>query len=198
MKINSLRSFIQILKRELKENKKLPYFLGFINTQGIIISFLPFVMLYAKQHLNAQSSDTGTFLLFKVIGIVIISLLVFFFSKKTRYNKILYFNVALSALLIVLTFFIHNQRSLILVFVMGGMAFSLFTITMNGLLLEVSTNENRAIYTGFAGAGNILPALVPIAGGGIISLFGFTSFFVMYLVLILSSLFFIYKIDCKK
>lgn len=81
---------------------------------------------------------------------------------------------------------------------MGGMAFSLFTITMNGLLLEVSTNENRALYTGFAGAGNILPALVPIAGGGIISLFGFSAFFVMYLVLILSSLFFIYKIDCKK
>jgi MFS family permease len=198
MRIKSLSDFIQILKRELKENKKLPYFLGFINTQGIIISFLPFVMLYAKQYLNAQSSDTGTFLLFKVIGIVLISLLVFFFSKKIRYNKILYFNVALSALLILLSFFIKNQQSLILVFVMGGMAFSLFTITMNGLLLEVSTNENRAIYTGFAGAGNILPALVPIAGGGIISLFGFTAFFVMYLVLILSSLFFIYKIDCKK
>lgn len=198
LKINGFRHFISHLRTELRENPKLPFFLGFINTQGIVISFLPFVMLYAKQILNTQSNDTGSFLLFKVSGIVLVSFFVLLLSRKIKYKLLLYFNVILSAILIISTMLLHDELVLRLVFIMGGITFSLYTITMNGLLLEVSGNENRAIYTGFAGAGNILPALVPIAGGGIISLFGFTSFFVMYLVLILSALFFIYKIDCKK
>lgn len=198
MKISGFGNFIDILKKELKENKKLAYFLGFINTQGIIISFLPFVMLYAKQTLNTESSDTGSFLLFKVIGIVLISVLVFFISRKIRYNKLLYFNVFLSLVLITIMMFINDLHLLRYVFIMGGIIFSLYTITMNGLLLEVSTTENRAIYTGFAGAGNVLPALLPIAGGAIISFFGFNAFFIMYILVVLSSVFFIYKIDCKK
>ncbi|MBN2262068.1 MAG: MFS transporter [Prolixibacteraceae bacterium] len=198
LKINGFKAFIRILSKELTINKKLTYFLGFINTQGIIISFLPFVMLYAKQTLHTQSSDTGSFLLFKVIGIVIISLLVFFISNKIRYNKLLYFNVFLSTVLIIATFLVNDQYLLRYIFVLGGITFSLYTITMNGLLLEVSTTENRAIYTGFAGAGNIFPALLPIIGGGIISVFGFNAFFILYLIIVFSSIFFIYKIDCKK
>jgi MFS family permease len=198
MEINGFKGFMQLLKSELSENKKLAYFLGFINTQGIIISFLPFVMFYAKETLNTQSADTGNFLLFKVIGVVSVSLLVFFIAKKIKYNSLLYFNVGLSLVLILTTLFISDEHSLRYLFVMGGVVFALYSITMNGLLLEVSGKENRAIYTGFAGAGNILPALFPLAGGWIIGQWGFTVFFIMFLLIVLSSVFFIRKIDCKK
>jgi MFS family permease len=69
---------------------------------------------------------------------------------------------------------------------------------MNGVLLEVSGQENRAIYAGFAGAGNILPALFPILGGVVIEYLGFSAFFGLYAMIVLSALFFIYKIDCRK
>jgi MFS family permease len=69
---------------------------------------------------------------------------------------------------------------------------------MNGLLLEVSGRENRALYTGFAGAGNILPAIFPLTGGLIINWFGFRPFFMMFMLIILLSVYFIRKIDCKK
>jgi MFS family permease len=63
---------------------------------------------------------------------------------------------------------------------------------------EVSGNENRALYTGFAGAGNILPAIFPLAGGAIVSRFGYQAFFILFLLIIAMAGFFIYKINCKK
>jgi MFS family permease len=69
---------------------------------------------------------------------------------------------------------------------------------MNGVLLEISANENRTLYTGIAGAGNILPALFPLIGGWIIKFYSFLPFFILFSLVILSSLFFIYKINCSK
>jgi len=198
MKISGVKNFIQVMKQELKSNKKLLYFLGFINTQGIAISFLPFVILYAKETFNTQSSDTGNFLLFKVIGIVFVSLLVLLGAKKLKYNILLYSNVALTLLLGGLAWGISGIDGLKYIFVAGGVVYSLYTMTMNGLLLEISGNENRALYTGFAGAGNILPALFPLLGGTLIQFFGFKAFFVLFMVIIASAAIFIFKIDCKK
>jgi MFS family permease len=198
MKISGVKNFIHVMKQELKSNKKLLYFLGFINTQGIAISFLPFVILYAKETFNTQSSDTGNFLLFKVIGIVFVSLLVLLGAKKLKYNILLYSNVALTLLLGGLAWGISGIDGLKYIFVAGGVVYSLYTMTMNGLLLEISGNENRALYTGFAGAGNILPALFPLLGGTLIQLFGFKAFFALFMVIIASAAIFIFKIDCKK
>jgi len=198
LKIKGFREFIKTLRSELTQNNKLVYFLGFINTQGIMLSFLPFVMLYAKETLNTQSNATGNFLLFKIIGVVTVSMLVFFVAKRIKYNPLLYLNVILSVTIIITTLFIHDEHTLKYIFILGGVIYSLYSITMNGLLLEVSGNENRALYTGFAGAGNILPALFPLAGGWIIDYWGFTVFFILFLLIVSSSVFFIRKIDCKK
>ncbi|SHF01230.1 hypothetical protein SAMN05444274_103245 [Mariniphaga anaerophila] len=198
LKISGMKSFFGILKHELKSNKKLAYFLGFINTQGIAISFLPFVVLYAKEIFQTQSSDTGNFLLFKVIGIVVVSTLVLLGAKKLKYNLLLYGNVVLSVLLGAMALGITDVDKLKYIFVVGGIVYSLYTMSMNGLLLEISGTGNRALYTGFAGAGNILPAVFPLLGGTLIQLFGFHAFFVLFMVVIALAAFFIFKIDCKR
>ncbi|SHJ72508.1 hypothetical protein SAMN05444280_12756 [Tangfeifania diversioriginum] len=198
LKISSLKGFLKVLKKEIRENRQLIWFLGFINTQGIAVSFLPFVVLYAKEIFAAKSTDTGTFLLFKVIGIVFISALVLMGAKKLKYNLLLYSNVGLSLILGMMPLFITDISWLKYIFVMGGLVYALYTMTMNGLLLEISGNENRALYTGFAGAGNILPALFPLVAGTIIELLGFQAFFVLFMIIISLAAFFIFKIDCKR
>ncbi len=198
LKISGFREFFSVLKSELIHNKQLPYFLGFVNTQGIAISFLPFVILYAKEMFSTTSRDTGSFLLFKVMGVVLVSFLVFLAAKKIKYKWLLYSNVILSLLIAVIVLNIGNAATLKYLFILGGIIYSLYSITMNGLLLEVSGAQNRALYTGFAGAGNILPTLFPLAGGLIISYFGFQAFFGLFMIIVSFSFFFIYKIDCKK
>jgi len=198
LKINGFKKFIQILKSELKTNPKLVYFLGFINTQGVVVSFLPFLMLYAKEVFQTQSNDTAMFLVFKVVGIVLVSFLIFLSANKTKYKWLLYGNVFLSLTMVIGTILINDAIQIKYIFILGGIVYSIFSITMNGVLLEVSGKENRAIYTGFVGAGNIIPAIFPLMAGYLIRVFGFQNFFLLYIVIIFFSVFFIYKLNCKK
>lgn len=75
---------------------------------------------------------------------------------------------------------------------------SIHTISMNGVLLEISGNQNRPLYSGIAGAGNIIPALFPMLGGWLIETSGFLPFFALYILILLAAFFFIHKIDCLR
>ena len=198
LKIKGLKTFYNILKTELVHNRKLAYFLGFINTQGIAASFLPFVILYAKKIFHSSSNDTGMFLLFKVLGVVLVGFIVLMVAKRIKYKWLLYGNVLLSLFMAIIVLNINSVNALKYLFVLGGIIYSLYTITMNGLLLEVSGNQNRALYAGFAGAGNILPAVFPITAGWLINTFGFKVFFLLFMIIVSSAVYFIYKVDCKK
>lgn len=197
-RIAGIRHFVQVMKQELKANPRLKYFLGFINTQGIAIGFLPFVILYAKEVYATESSDTGFFLISKVLGSVAVSMLVFAFRKRVRYRYLLYSNVFLALIMPLLIILPGGRPSFFPVFIIGGVVYAMYSIAMNGVLLEVSGNDNRALYAGFAGAGNIIPALFPIVGGWLISQFGFTVFFGLFMVIVLLSLFFVYRLNCRK
>ncbi len=198
LKITSPKHYLQVMRGEIRSNKKIKYFLGFINTQGITVSFLPFIILYAKNVFETGSADTGKFLVFKVIGGMIISLSILLFRRVSKYRYLLYLNVFLSLSIPTILLISIDNPPFWLIFLIGGLVFAIYSITMNGVLLEISGNENRAIYTGLAGAGNILPAIFPLIGGLIIKNAGFTPFFILYMIIIASSLFFIYRLKCSK
>ena len=197
LKVKSPGHFVRLIKSELKENQQLGHFLGFINTMGISIGLLPFVILYARENFDTHSSNTASFLLFKVIGSVLMGLLLLAFARKFRYRNLLLLNVALAFVLPLFLLLASDTPPFNLVFFIGGIVFATYTISMNGVLLEVSGTANRALYTGIAGAGNILPALFPILGGWMIMQFGYPVFFILYMVTILSSLYFIIKLKCR-
>ena len=198
LQVKNPRHFFQIIKSELKKNKKLGYFLGFINTMGISTALLPFIILYAKDFIDLQSENTGNYLLFKVMGGVFTGLLLFSFSGKFKYRYLLYLNTGLAIVIPSIILLLPGIPPFYLVFFIGGIIFASYSVTMNGVLLEVSGTSNRALYTGIAGAGNILPALFPLMGGWIIQQFGFQPFFILFMVVILSSFYFIYNLKCKR
>ncbi len=138
------------------------------------------------------------FLLYKVIGSVTTGLLLFILAGRFKYGYLLYANVALAIMPPLLILFFPATPPFILIFFAGGIVFAVFSISLNGVLLEVSGTKNRALYTGIAGAGSILPAIFPLLGGWIIQHYSFQPFFILYMVIVLCSLFFIYKLNCKK
>jgi len=196
--IKSPGHFLSIIKTELIQNKRLVYFLGFINTMGVSITLLPFIMLYAKDLYHTQSQDTGLFLLFKVIGSVAIGFILFALNKKFKYRYLLYGNVFLVVSIPLFLLISSGPPPFILIFLIGGVILSTYLISMNGVLLEISETENRTLYTGIVGAGNIIPAVFPILSGWIIERSGYQLFFVLFMFIILLSLFFIYKLNCRK
>ncbi len=198
LKISGFNEFRKLLKTELIQNRQLKYFLAFINTQGIALSFLPFVILYANEMFGAKAADTGLFLLFKVFGIVTVSIMVLLGAKKIKYRFLLYGNVLLTITMVIIAILLNNSDTLKYLFLLGGIIFSLFSITKSGVLLEISRNENRTLYAGFAGAGSILPIIFPLISGALIELIGFKYFFALFMVIVFLSVFFIYKMDCDK
>ena len=198
LKIRGFSHFGKTLISELKNNKKLGWFLGFVNTMGIAVSFLPFVILYAKNTFSSESVDTGNFLLFKIIGSVSVGFLILMLSGKVKYRVLLYINTILAVVLPLSLIVFITSPPFYFIFLVGGVIYSIYSITMNGILLEISGNENRVLYTGFAGAGNILPALFPLLGAFIIDEFGFTSFFIVYMIIVSLSIVSIIKLKCKK
>ncbi len=197
-KIKGLEAFLNAVRREIQSNSKLRYYLGFVNTLGISVTIFPFLILYAKESFEVGSSEIGTFLIFKVTGVVLTGMLLFILSKKIRYRYLLYSTVLLT-LCIPLCVMAFNGLSVFFgVFILGGIVYALYKISIDGILLEVSDNQNRALYTGIAGAGNILPALFPISAGWIIKAYGFNLFFIIFMAIVTSSILFIYKIHCTK
>lgn len=196
--IKGFKDFIRLFRHELKENSRLLGFLGFINTQGVSITLLPFVVLFAKERFGTGSGDTGNFLMFKIVGSVITGLLLFLLAGKFRYRYLLSFNALLAASIPMWLLLSPTTPPFSVVFLLGGIVFALYNVSMNGVLLEVSGTSNRALYTGITGAGNILPAVFPLLAGWVVTHLGFEVFFGMYMGVVLSSLYFIRKINCVK
>ena len=198
MQVKGPNHFFQLIRKELKENNKLFYFLGFINTMGISSTLLPFMILYAKGNFDAYDINIGNLLLFKVIGGVLTGLLLFLFSQKFKYRDLLYLNTLLALSAPLLMLLMPSISTLHVVFFLGGIVFASYSITMNGVLLEVTGRTNRALYTGIAGAGNILPAIFPLLGGWIVQQFGFLPFLLLFMLVVLFSFYFIHHLHCKK
>jgi MFS family permease len=159
---------------------------------------MPFLILYAKKIFAAGSRDIGNFLILKVIGGVLIGSLIFYYSQKIKYRHMLYITSIIAILIPLFILMIPGSMLFPYVFLFGGVAFTIHSISMSGILLEVTTNENRTLYTGLSGAGAIFPTIFPFIGGWIINEFGFNLFFALFIAVILLSFYFIYKIDCKK
>jgi MFS family permease len=197
-KIDGLVKFIHIIIQEIRTNNKLKNYIFLKNTQGISIVLMPFLILYAKKIFSAGSQDIGNFLLLKVIGGVITGGALFYYSKKIKYQYMLYMTSILAMLIPLFILMLPGSMLFPYIFLSGGIVFTIHNISMSGILLEVTTNENRVLYTGLSGAGSILPVIFPFLGGWIITEFGFTLFFILFIIFILLSFYFIYKIDCKK
>jgi len=197
-KIEGMRKFIKIITQEIITNKKLRNYLLLINTQGICLALMPFLILYARNIFAAGNQDVGNFLIFKVIGGILTGSLLFYFSSKIKYHYMMQIASALGIIIPLLMLMLPGAVLFPYIFLLGGMLFTIHTVSMNGILLEVTTNENRALYTGLSGAGGIVPVIFPFLSGWIITVFGFTQFFILFMLIIFSSLYFIYRIECKK
>ncbi len=197
-KIKGLVKFIQIIIHEIRLNKKLKNYVFLINTQGVSLVLMPFLILYAKKNLSAGSQDIGNFLLLKVIGGVLAGSVLFYYSKKVKYRYMLYITSVIAILIPLSILMLPGSILFPHIFLAGGLVFAIHTVASNGILLEVTNNENRALYTGLSGAGNILPVVFPLLSGWIITEFGFRLFFILFMLIIFLSFYFIYKLDCKK
>ncbi|NQT65159.1 MAG: MFS transporter [FCB group bacterium] len=197
-KKQSFWKFLKMIPQEISQNSNLKNYLFIINFLGLGFSFIPFMILFAKKNFELSYNLIGNFLLFKIIGMLITSLILYKRSKEFDYKKLLYFSFFLgSALPVISLIFGNNYFMYQLIFILTGIFITAFNISRNGILVEISSNENRATYTGISGAGSILPTIFPLIAGILISIWGYYATFIMVSLIVAASFGFIKKLKCK-
>ncbi len=196
--IHGLGAYMRLVVDEIRSNRRLSSYLLLVNTMGVSLTLLPFLTMYGKEVFAITNDDIGHYLLYRVLAGVIVGGLMFFFASRIRYNRLLYVIVAI-ALIIPITLILWPTDAFFGVyFFIGGAMIAVYRIAMEGVLLEVSDNKNRTIFIGLAGAGSIVPALFPILGGWMVHRVGYNLFFVTLIIVILSAIIFIRRLDCQK
>ncbi len=193
-----LIEFFKLIPSEITKNVNLKYYLLIINSLGLGLSLLPFVILYAKVNFGLSYNLIGNFLFFRTVGMLIAGLLLFKYSKKIRYKTLLKISLILGTLPPLLSLLFNNAQTIYqFIFIVSGIFAASYSISVSGVLLEISTNENRAVYAGISGAGNILTTLFPLFAGVLIELLGYHIVFIGVAMIVLSSYFFVMKLQCK-
>ncbi|MCK5847039.1 MAG: MFS transporter [Bacteroidales bacterium] len=193
----NLKDFFAQMPKEIKRNQNLKYYLIIINLLGIGVSLLPFVVLLAKDSGGISLESIGSFIIFRTLGMAIGSLSLFFMSKSFNYKTVLLFNVFLgSALPLIALALQDNSVFFPGIFLLAGIFVSTYKVAMNGILIEISNDENRTLYAGISGAGNIVTSIFPIIAGVLLASLGYNIVFGIISVLMFISIIFIRKLSC--
>ncbi len=183
----------------IKTGRNLFYYLLISNTSGIAITIIPFYIALAKTSFQLTSQVVGNYLVLQILGMIVSNAVWMKILNRTKtYTSILYVSLVLNMLLPVYALVAaQHQTAFLAVFVLAGFSLTAYEIVMSGILLEISTNENRALYTGISGTGSLLPVVFPIIGGLFIAKTGYLPVFAMSALLIGVSVFFVKKIQCR-
>lgn len=190
--------FFKIIPGEIRKNSNLKYYLLIINSLGLGLSILPFFILFAKDNFGLTYKVIGNFLLLRTIGMLLAGLFLYKYSKQFQYKNLLRFSLILSTLLplislVLIEFPFYYQ----FIFIFSGIFFAVYRVAINGVLLEISTNDNRAIYAGISGAGNIMTTIFPLFAGWLIAILGYGIVYLFVSIGIAISFIFVNKLQCK-
>jgi len=195
----SLRKKFGLFWKAFKEDKTLRNYLYAVNSTSIGIAVIPFLIALAKKNFGLTGADIGNYLLLQVAGMILANILFKFLSRDRGYKGILTIHILSGALLPIAALLLQNSPNLFLIlFPLSGLVLASKEIAIPGILLEISNEENRAIYTGISGAGSVTSLLFPLAAGALISVIGFAPVFIAASLFIVSSFLFSIKIQCPR
>ncbi len=195
----SLLEIIKSIPAVLKADSNIRNFIILSNLIGFTIVLIPFfvVLLRDKAHIN--KSLIGDFLLLQIVGMIVSNYVWNKIVKRAAFKGVMKLSIVLLSLLPVLALiFAYNLSAefFVLVFLVTGTAISGYKIAIEGILLEITTDANRALYSGIYGAFNITISVFPLLIGILVSNLGYIPIFITVSLLALTSLIFTNKLEC--
>jgi len=195
----SLGKRFGLFRSALAEDKTLRNYLYLVNSTSLGIAIIPFLIALAKKNFGLTGVDIGNYLLLQVTGMILANILFKFMANGQGYKGILTIHILSGALLPIAALFLQNSPILfLLLFPLSGLVLASREIAIPGILLEISNEGNRAIYTGLSGAGSVTTIIFPLAAGVLLSFMGFAPIFLTASLLIISSFAFSAKIHCPR
>ncbi len=183
----------------LKADPNLRNYLYYLNLAGIHISLIPFYISLARLRYTLTPALTGNLMLFQIAGMVVSSFIWPRLVKTGGFRILLIIwsglSVVLPVLALVTAWYLPLPFYLALFFLIGGLV-SVRSISRDAVTVELSTEENRVLYTGIIGTLNLSTVVFPILLGSFISLFGYPLVYSATAAVSLVSFLFLYRLVC--
>ncbi len=197
------RKLIEVFKSipsVLKENSNIRNFIILSNLLGFTIVLLPFFIVLIKDLAHINKSLIGNFLLLQMVGMIVSNFVWKKVVKETAFKGVMKYTIIIFSLLppiaLIFAYYIPVEYFMIVFFFIGS-AVSGYKISLAGILLEITTESNRAIYTGIFGAFNITISVFPLLIGILVMSLGYIPIFITVSLLSITALIFTNKLDCK-
>jgi len=183
----------------LRKDKNLLNYILFTNFTGFGLIIIPFYVLLAKQHFGLSGENVGNFLLFQMGGMLLAGFMWRRFLLKKGLKKLLQRCVVIGSLIPIMALILvrTSVELFIIIFLLSSITLSARKISFEWLLIEITNDENRSLYTGIAGALNLVTALLPLLLGTLIQTIGFLPVFIISSLSIISGLYFLNKIGVE-
>ncbi len=178
----SLFTTLKSIPDRIKADLNLKNYIVVANMMGVGMVLLPFYVSFAKSRYSLEPELIGNLLLIQIGGMIISSFIWKILVRKRGFKGILYVLSGLSAALPFLAFFFGTYlpvSAYLMVFFLSGMVLSAQKVTAEAVLVEISSNEDRALYAGILGTFNLSVALLPLIAGILISRVGYIPLFVI-------------------
>jgi MFS family permease len=198
-KSTSMIRTIRAIPTMLRTDSNLVNYIVSINLASLGLTIIPFYVALSKSAIGLTRQQTGDFLLLIFVGMILSTPIWNWVALRYKYKGIALSSVLIGGLLpvtalILLKFGIDAYRW---VFFLSGFVIASSKISFEGILLEITNVENRAIYAGISGTLSLTAAFFPIIAGVLIEIIGFHVIFVITAPLVLASIFFILRLNCE-
>ncbi len=177
-------SYFQTLKSipaVVRADSNLRSYLWFVNGMGFHVALIPFYVSLAKKNYFLDPALAGNMLFVQILGMIAASLLWPRVVKSGGFKRVLKVWAGLSFLLPPAALFVSHYLPLpayIALFLFTGAAISGRKVSQDAVIVELSTEENRVLYTAIIGTLNLSIAIFPIVIGTLIGFFGYVPVFI--------------------
>jgi len=169
------------------------------NLIGFSYVLIPFYPGFLNKFYEIDQSTIGTILIVQITGIIFSNLIWNRILKITAFKgllKIVIFLISILPILLLAIGQFEDKNLFFILFFLSGSAISAYKIVQEGIIIEISNEQNRALYAGIFGTLNIVIAIFPLLLGMMIEYFGYNFILIILPAITLSSYLLLNKLEC--
>ena len=190
-------NFIRVLKtipHRFSNDRNLRNYIFMINFSGFGLTLLPFYVVLAKQSYGLAGKQIGAYLLLQIIGMIISNFVWARLVKRHGFRGVFKWCIMIGTMLPLLAITLSNfpVYFYLIVFFLSGFGISARELSAEGIFIEISKDENRALYRGITGAMSLSTAAFPLVAGWLIGEVGFVPVFVLSSLMVAISYYFVH------
>jgi MFS family permease len=184
-----LADVLKSIPGRLRDDRELRRYIFVVNLTGFGLTLMPFYVVLAKAHYGLTGQQVGAYLLVQIVGMIASNLLWARVVKRYGFRGVIRGCIACGASLPLLALLLVRGPLVIFLFVffLIGVGLSARKIAFDGLFIEITTDDNRALHKGVVGTTSLSTALFPLLAGILITSIGYAPVFLLGSLLVASA-----------